>query len=1172
VNERSRRRLRSESPRRRHARNSAGTTPCGRAPQTGGGVETPGPASAGSEAKAEELPQISREVLAELTRYRALVEQQGEGVCLIDKHGRFTFANPAAHDIFGVSQGTLSKHSLDEFLPRGRAESLTRETPGSRLCFRITCEQEIRRPDQTRRHVAVTATPQYDGAGNFTGTFAVFRDITEAQLARDELASAKEYAENVIQTANVIVVGLDADGDITVFNEAAEKITGYRKHELKGCNWFEVLMPKERYPAIWEAFTVLTAGGLPRTFENPILTKSGEERFISWQNSEIIEHGRPVGSLSFGIDLTERRRAEAALRESEFWLRESQRVSQLGSYVLDVASGLWKSTEVLDEVFGIGPDFPRNVDGWSSLVHPEHRRAMSEYFLSEVLQQRKPFNREYMILRPRDGQTRWVLGRGELSFDPDGAPVKMAGTIQDITERKQIEDALRGSEERYRNLIDQQGEGLGVVDSGERFTFANPAAHEIFGVPPGTLVGRSLLEFVPREQIESVHRQTRERRQGQRGAYEVEILRHDGTHRHLLVTATAQVAPSGEFVGTFGIFRDITDRRNAEEAMREAKEKAEQAQRDLEKLNKTLEATLHRAERLAEEASLASRAKSEFVANMSHEIRTPMNGIIGLTDLLLETDLTEGQREYAAVIRTSADTLLSIINDILDFSKVEAGRMEIESIPFSPRSVVEEICDLVALRAHAQGLSLVSSVDPRVPETVRGDPVRLRQVLLNLAGNAVKFTPHGEIAIRVEEMTEPGPNESSQRTTAAAASRTLRFSVRDTGIGIPSEVLGSVFQAFTQADASTTRRYGGTGLGLAISRRLAGLMGGDIGVESKPGEGSCFWFTARVLAAGTDAPAAASDSALAGQKILVADERGAVRASLAETLSSLGARTIEAKDPGEIRRAILEAKRSGDPIGAVLLDPELPCLGAEDIAFLTEGDARPPAGLIVLVPFGRAAESLPSVLRSCPVLQKPVKRGSLVEKLSAVPGLSAPDGDLGPSAATPAKRPATEAISQASEPGSPGSRPPALSILLAEDNPVNQKVAVRYLERAGHRVRVVVNGLEAVRLLQREIFDLVLMDVQMPEMDGLAATGAIRDRRSGVLDPAVPVIALTAHAMTGDRERCLSHGMSDYLSKPVQREELERVIAFWAGRRHVPAQGSGAAGDGTPGEREKRAA
>jgi PAS domain S-box-containing protein len=718
-----------------------------------------------------------------------------------------------------------------------------------------------------------------------------------------------------------------------------------------------------------------------------------------------------------------------------------------------------------------------------------------------------------------------------------------------------------------RTLVEQPGEGVCLIDSRKRFTFANPAAHDIFGVPPGTLIGRSIFDFVPEGQVKTVSQESPGSRLCCRITCEWEIVRPDDTRRHVAVAATPQYDGAGKFAGTFGIFRDITDRRNADEAMREAKERAEQAQRDLERVNKQLELTLRHAEQLAEDAARASRAKSEFVANMSHEIRTPMNGIIGLIDLLLETELAGEQRQYASMVRASAETLLSIINDVLDFSKIEAERMEVESIPFSPRSVVEEICDLIALRAHAKGLSLVSSVDPCVPETALGDPVRLRQVLLNLAGNAIKFTPHGEVAVRVEAMPDPEADDSPEPVASPPTSFMLRFSVKDTGIGIPSEVLDSVFDAFTQADASTTRRYGGTGLGLAISRRLAVLMGGDIGVESRPQEGSRFWFTARVGAVGSEASAQPPVPARSRLRVLIAAPGGAVRASLVETLGSLGVPTVEAKDPEEIRRAIRQAHWQADPIGLALLDPELPGLDATGINFLMEDGALASARLVLLVPLGRTPETLPPGLRGCPILRTPVKRSSLVEMLSCAAGTSAPDGqEEGPTA-----RSAGDAT-RAQEPAHHVNRAPSLRVLLAEDNPANQKVVVRYLKRAGHRVHVVDNGLAAVRVLQNEIFDLVLMDVQMPEMDGFAATGAIRDPRSGVLDPAVPIIALTAHAMRGDRELCLAHGMSDYLSKPFQDEELERVVALWAGRRHLAAPRRGAVDDGNPRDRGQRAA
>jgi PAS domain S-box-containing protein len=771
---------------------------------------------------------------------------------------------------------------------------------------------------------------------------------------------------------------------------------------------------------------------------------------------------------------------------------------------------------------------------------------MVRYFQEEVLGKRQPFHREYRIQRRTDGETRWVLGLGELVFNEEGVPVKMAGTIQDITERKLWQESLQSSEDRYRTLVDQQGEGLGVVDENEVFTFCNPAAHEIFGVAPGALVGRSVLEFIATDRAATIRDETAGRRQGLRSTYETEIRRPDGSHRHLLVTATPQYDESGRFCGTFGIFRDITARREAEEEMRAAKERAEQAQRQLEQANDRLETALRAAERLADEAASASRAKSAFVANMSHEIRTPMNGILGMTEMLLETELDAEQRDYAKTVRQSADSLLTIINDILDFSKIEAGRIELESVPFSPRAVVEEVSDLLALRAHAKGLTLVSSADPRVPETVMGDPVRVRQVLMNLAGNAVKFTSEGEVRIRLEFL--PGSRPFSEPGGRAAQPfRTIRFVVEDTGIGIPEEMRESIFQAFTQADPSYTRRYGGTGLGLTISRQLTLLMGGAIGIEGGREGGSLFWFTTQVQAVDASGPSS-SPPLERPLRVLVADRSPAMRSSLVESLQFLGALPVESTGAHEVLHALRMARDGCGDLDLVLLDPELSAFGgAEFTEFLVRAKTAEPR-VCTLVPLGRTTEALPAALRGCPTVQKPVKLGALVELLQTTVRGAVPPG------AAAVERAAAGPV-----------RP--LRVLLAEDNVVNQKVAVRFLERAGHRVHVAANGRLAVTALENEVFDLVLMDVQMPELDGLEATREIRDPRSAVLDHGVPIIAMTAHAMKGDRERCLAAGMNDYLTKPVQREFLAEILARWGGQGNAGARAAGEhSGDGSSGE------
>jgi PAS domain S-box-containing protein len=895
---------------------------------------------------------------------------------------------------------------------------------------------------------------------------------------------------------------------------------------------------------------------------------AGPKSSVTWIRFEALL--APTGDRCHAVltDRTECHTLEEELRESRLTLRETEQVSRVGSYALDVATGNWTSSEVLDEIFGIGSDYPHDVEGWLGIVHPDHRHRMREYFESEVIGQGKPFDQVYPIVRACDGRMRWVFGRGRLYFDADRRPERMVGVIQDITEDRIRQEELQNAKLYAENLIETANAIVVALDAAGRITFFNEAAEQITEYRRDELSHRNWFEvLVPKDRYPDVWDTIG--RLGTGGLprkLESPVLTRSGEER-FIAWQNSEIIEQGRIVGTISCGIDLTERRHAEDEMRQAKELAEQAQSGLEVANERLEAALREAERLAAEAAGASRAKSDFLANMSHEIRTPMNGIIGLSDLLIESGLAGEQREYATMVRQSAYALLSIINDILDFSKIEAGSMEVESVSFSPRTVVEEVCDLLALRAHAQGLALISSVDPRVPQRALGDPVRLRQVLLNLAGNAVKFTPAGEVRVRVELVEEAGTAGSEDAGDAEPRPAYLCFSVEDTGIGIPRDVLDSLFQPFTQADASVTRRYGGTGLGLAIGRSLARLMGGDIGARSTPGDGSRFWFTASVQALPPDESGEATTPARPVPRVLVADRCGALRGSLAETLSTLGIRSVEAGDATVLSASLRDARHESDPIGLILLDPELPGLNPTEAAGWSNPQLPSPTPVVLLMPFGRTAEMLPPDLRAFPTLQKPVKKSALQSVLLDASASGRADPNQGKLSVSTTGE-VTVDRSQASGTAEPAS----YRILLAEDNQVNQMVAVRILERAGHQVVVVENGLEAVQALRRETFDLVLMDVQMPEMDGHAATEAIRDPQSGVLDPGVPVIAMTAHAMSGDRERCLASGMSDYLSKPIRRKDLDRLIAYWAGRRHGSAATGRAFEPDSPDAPDQRAA
>ena len=704
---------------------------------------------------------------------------------------------------------------------------------------------------------------------------------------------------------------------------------------------------------------------------------------------------------------------------------------------------------------------------------------------------------------------RFSQGDRAVRIVPQGAPeVRLAAEAFNnmANNTESLLTSLSESESKSRllvTIVEQSSEAIWTADLDGKITSWNSGAAAMFGYPPAEAIGKPLTVAQKSVAEQALHHQRL--MAGERFSYDAKALTKSGAELDIQVALAPLVNEASQSIGSISVARDITQNKRSEEVLRQAREAAE----------------------------AANRAKSSFLARMSHEIRTPMNGVLGMTELLLETGLTGTQRKYAETVQRSGTSLLGIINDVLDFSKIEAGKLEIEHVDTNLRVVIEDTVELLAERAHAKGLELACRIASDVPKKVLGDPLRLGQVMTNLASNAIKFTQSGSVVISVSKV-----DESTTHLTA-------RFEVEDTGAGISPEAQTRIFEEFSQADGSTTRKHGGSGLGLAISKQLVEMMGGELRVESTVGSGSRFWFTCRMeKPPGTSIIEDTPLGALTGGRALIVEASAINRGILRSQITDWGMNVRMAETPDHALQLLTQASTRGAPFDLAIIDLGLP--GTDSIELARKIRTAGGAGsirLVMLAPVGSHSlvkEARLAGFNAC--LIKPVRQSALYECLV---GVMAGQSDLS-SGTQPTPALPTELL-----PHTPST--PSASILLAEDNLINQAVAMGILNQAGrYEVVVANNGREALDALAARSFDLVLMDCHMPDMDGFEATIAIRKREALAGTARTPIVAVTANAMEQDRQDCLNAGMDDHLSKPFSRRQLQAVLDQWLPAKLVP--------------------
>ncbi len=964
---------------------------------------------------------------------------------------------------------------------------------------------------------------------------AIVFDVTLRNRAEEETRRQSALINSLFDSIPDIVFFKDIEGVYRGCNRHFEKIAGKPKEQILGKNDHDIF-PAEAADRFIKHDRKMLDSGQPIRYEAWYdLPEGGRILLDTIKTPHRGPDGSIMGIVGISRDITSRIRSEEALKSAHARLKAVMRSVFAGIMLVR------KRDRVIIDINPaaanmVGMD-PQGMIGkvCHQYVCAAEAGRCPAFDLGQEIE-----NSEQTLIRT-DGSALPIL-KTVTKIELEGETYLLESFV-DISFRKKAEETFRRQREGLRReranlqaIFDSSLIAMLLLDTELRVTRCNKAVMSLVGKKDFDLIGKN-----PGGALCCIHASETPGGCGYAEACtqcstRTALLNVMNTNEELNDLETAhQVMIEGEVhtrfysISAVPLILDgkrqfllavmnITERKLNEIRLAQSKD-------ELEELNITLKASYDQANLMAKQAQAASIAKGEFLANMSHEIRTPLNGVIGMTSLLLDTSLTEEQRRYAEIVRGSSETLLELINGILDYSKIEAKKLGLEMLDFDLTNLMDDCIPTLALRAHEKKLELLFLVDPKVPPMLRGDPGRLCQILNNFVGNAVKFTREGEVAVRVSAA------EVTERDVL------LHFSVRDTGIGIPKDKIGMLFEKFTQVDASTTRKYGGTGLGLAISKQLVHLMKGEIGVNSEEGRGSEFWFTARfALQEKKEQYPGGFPDVLRNVRVLIVDDNAASREILASLLASWAMRHVEARNGPAALDILLRAANENDPFRIALIDMHMPGMDGETLARSIRGDERlSGTALVILTPMNRKNESHPDEKGFAVYATKPVRQSELKSILPVILGESGHADTKGHNIDEHRK---TREISSLFT----GRK---ARILLVEDNMTNQQVALGILKKLGLRAEAVANGAEAIAILGTISYDLVLMDIQMPVMDGMEAARAIRDPGSSVLDHGIPVVAMTAHALEDDRKKCLDAGMNDFLTKPVTPQALAQILDKW---------------------------